>query len=369
MKNLFVFAPKKNSRFVLFISALAIFFTMPTLTPTLKAHADETPLVPTPPWGPGDEKGMANTQGPGTWARCAPYLTTPGAKTYELSHLRSNTMPASPFGAPLEYSFRPTAGLPGTRHAFNGESSTGETGAQGTQMDALGHFAYLDTPWSGTGDFPSDDASYYGGYAQAQVKPTADSPLLKLGIDKVPPIITSAVLLDARTSVGKGEPLKPGQTITAADIESMLALQGLGRRGLLPGDALFIYTGWENHWDDPDADKIYYTMGPGLSTDAVKYIQHKAIVLISLDNPFTDPVNQGQLAGQAGPATGTPDGLPFVNHHQNLTQSGIHQIQNGHLEELARDKVWLSCVMVLPLRIKGASGSPIRPVAIGAPFE
>ena len=41
------------------------------------------------------------------------------------------------------------------------------------------------------------DAKYYGGHGQKDVKPSADSPLLKLGIEKVPPIITSAVLLDA----------------------------------------------------------------------------------------------------------------------------------------------------------------------------
>jgi len=360
--------PANSSRRAGLIVALAMILAV-SLSPASMVHADSPPPVPTPPWGPGDEKGMANTQGPGTWARCAHYLTAPGAKSYELSHLRSNTMPTSPFGAPLDYTFRPTIGLPSTRHAFNGESSTGETGAQGTQMDALGHFAYLNHVWSGTGDFPSQDAHYYGGYTQAEVKPTPNSPLLKLGIDKAPPIITSAVLLDARTSMGKGESLKAGALITAADIESMLVFQGLGHRGILPGDALFIYTGWEDHWADPDTEKLYYTMGPGLSTDAVKYIQHKAIVLVSLDNPFTDPVKPGQLAGRTGPAKGTPKGLPYISHHQNLTQSGIHQIQNAHLEELARDKVWLSCVMILPLRIKGASGSPVRPVAIGASFE
>jgi hypothetical protein len=34
---------------------------------------------------------------------------------------------------------------------------------------------------------------------------------------------------------------------------------------------------------------------------------------------------------------------------------------------MARAKVWLSCTMVLPLLEKGAAGSAIRPVAIGAP--
>ncbi len=54
-------------------------------------------------------------------------------------------------------------------------------------------------------------------------------------------------------------------------------------------------------------------------------------------------------------------------HHHNLTQSGIHQIQNANLAALADDKVWTSCTIILPLRSRGGSGSPVRPVAIGAP--
>jgi hypothetical protein len=121
-------------------------------------------LVPTPPWPEPDQRGMGNTQGLGTWLRCAFHLGEPKAKAYEISHVRSRTMPVSPFGVPLEYDFRATAGLPGTRHAFNGEAIGGEPGAQGTQMDAIGHFAYLPEVWNGEGDFPADEAEYYGGF-------------------------------------------------------------------------------------------------------------------------------------------------------------------------------------------------------------
>ncbi len=315
------------------------------------------------------ELGMASAIGAETWGRCAALLSAPDAKVYELSHIRSNSMPASPFGVPLEYSFRPTAGLPGTHHAFNGEQLTGEPAAQGTQMDALGHFGYLEQAWDGNGDFPADKVKYYGGYTQEDVKPTDDSRLLKLGVDRVPPIITSAVLLDARNQLGGGEPLDAGKTITAADIKAMLKAQGLSKRGILRGDVVYIYTGWSDRWQDPDQDKTYYTMGPGLSYDAAQYLGKKGVVLVSLDNPFTDPVNDGQLMGEAGPADGAPEGFPFAVHHYNLTQSGVLQIQNSRLAELAGDKVWLSCTMVLPLRIEGGSGSPVRPVAIGAPAK
>lgn len=319
-------------------------------------------LVPTGPWPAGDQKGMANTLGPGTWMRCAHYLNRSGARSYELSHVRSNEMTQSPFGVPLVYKYRPTVGIPGTMHAFNGEQVvSGEPGAQGTQMDALGHFAYLDEAWDGQGDFPAGAAHYYGGYKQSDVKPAPDSPLQVLGIEQVPPIITSAVLLDARSYLGHGSALTAGQLIGKSDIEAMIGAQGLGWRGLLPGDVLYIYTGWSDTWTTPE----YYTKGPGLSYDAVRYLEEARIVLVALDNPFTDPVNEGQLTGQAGPPAGTPAGLPFVAHHYNLTHSGIHQIQNMKLDELAKDKVWTSCTIILPLRSKGNSGSPVRPVAIG----
>ena len=324
--------------------------------------------VPSPPWPAGDERGMANAIGPATWARCASFLAQAKAKVYELSHLRSNTMPLSPFSGPYAYKYSPTTTLPGTIHAFNGEYLTGgEPAAQGTQIDALGHFAYLKAPWDGKSENAAAQAAYYGGHTQQEVKPTADSPLQKLGIDKAPPIITSAILLDAKTAVGKGQPMKPGQLVTAKDIQAMLKAQRLASRGLQPGDVLYVYTGWGDFWKDPDTEKFYYTKAPGLSYDAAKYLGERRIVAVGLDTPFIDPVNEGQLQGKAGPAEGTPPATPFAVHHQLITQSGIHHIENANLGELAKDKVWTSCTVILPLRERGAAGSPVRPVAIGVP--
>src|SRR5262249_4903261 len=322
------------------------------------------------PWPAGDELGMANTLGPATWKRCAPHLVNPRAKSYELSHIRSNTMPQSPFGTPLRDKYRPTVGIPGTMHAFNGEETvSGEPGAQGTQMDAIGHFAVLPDKWDGKSEFPADKAQYYGGFTQKDVKPTPDSPLQHLGIEKVPPIVTTAVLLDAKTYLGKGKAMEPGSLVKVKDIEAMMKAQGLNKRGLQPGDVLYIYTGWGDNWKDPDTEKFYYTKGPGLAYDAAKLIEQKKIVLVALDNPFTDPVADGFFQGKAPPPEGAPDGLPFVIHHYNLAHSGIHQIQNARLGDLAKDKVWLSCTMILPLRAQGAAGSPVRPVSIGAPAK
>ncbi len=326
-----------------------------------------SPNLRRPPWPHHDERGMGNVIGPETWMRCAPYLADPHAKCYELAHPVSGTMPMSPFSGALTFTTRPTRGMRNAVHSSNMDQMAGEPGGQGTHIDALGHFGWVDERWDGTGEFPVDRSRYYGGFVQADVKPTPESKLEKLGVDKIPPIVTTAILFDARSHLGGGNILEPGFEVTAQHIEQMLSAQGLEDRGILPGDAVYIYTGWSDHWRDPDTDGLYYTMGPGLSYDAAEYLAKKLIVLLALDNPFTDPVNKGQLKGEAPPPKSMPKGVPFGIHHFNLTQAGIYQIQNAKLDELATDKVWTSCTMILPLPVRGGGGSLVRPIAIGTP--
>jgi kynurenine formamidase len=327
--------------------------------------------APQPPWPQGDERGMANAIGPVTFSRCAWHLSQRQARSYELSHERSSTMPQSPFAAPYAARPKATAGIPGSSHLFNSETygEGVEPAAQGTQMDALGHFAVMSKPWDGSSPLPAHDGIYYGGFTQKDVKPTPNSPLLKLGMEKAPPIVTTGVLLDAKARVGGGKPLGAGQLVTAKDIEAMLKAQGLAKRGILPGDVVLVYTGWGGYWKDPDTERKYYAAAPGLSYDAAHYLGLRRASVIALDTPFIDPVPEGMLAGKAGQAAGVPAGLPFAVHHHMLTQMGIHHVENAKLDELARDKVWTSCVMILPLRERGAAGSPVRPVAIGVPRQ
>jgi kynurenine formamidase len=278
-------------------------------------------------------------------------------------------MPQSPFAEPVDYTFNPPSGVPYSRHGFHHELTSGSVGGQGTQFDALGHFGYLPEIWKGEGEFPAEDLMYYGGYTHSEVQPGSEGPLQRLGMENVPPIVTSAVLLNAQEYVGNGEPLEDGDIITPEDIEGMLQAQVLGDRGLLPGDVLYIYTGWERHCQDPAGDSIYYTQGPGLAYATVDYLEEHAITLVALDNPFTDPAPEGKLRGQAELTEGMPQDLPFGIHHHNLTQAGIHQIQNARLAEMAEDGVWTSCTMVFPLNVRGAAQSPVRPIAIGAPDQ
>ncbi len=360
-----------RNRFAAVSTAVAACFAvLPALAvepPGLIAKSKK--VTPQPPWPAGDERGMANTLGAGTMARCAWHVGQAKAKTYELSYVRSATMPLSAFSGPYVMKPKATASIPGTAHAFNMESlgEGAEPGQQATQIDALGHFGFLKAPWDGKPPIPVEGALYYGGYTQKDVKPTPDSPLLRLGVEKIPPIVTSAVVLDAKTLVGGGQPMKAGELVTAKHIEAMLKAQGLEKRGILAGDVVYVRTGWGDHWKDPDTEKFYYTRAPGLSFDAAKYLGERRIVAIGLDTPFVDPVPEGMLAGKAGPAAGVPAGFPFALHHHMLTQLGIHHIENAKLDQIAADKVWTSCTMILPPLEKGSAGAPVRPVAVGVP--
>lgn len=303
--------------------------------------------------------GNGGTQGYATIARAAAEMGREGKLRpfYDLSHEYSDQMPLSPFAVPVSVTYKPTEYI--AAHAGNGEIISGQFGSQGTKIDALGHFGHLDETGATT---------YYGGLTQAEVKPTDDSPLRHVGIDQAPPIVTSAVLLDARTF--KGRSMTAGEQVTAADLETMIARQQV--RDLLPGDALFIRTGWEEKWSDDNPDPLrteYYGSGPGLSRDAAEYIATKRIVCVGMDVPFVDAVNEGYLQGAAGAPADAPGDLPFFVHHHNLTQAGIYQVHNMRLGELAADRVYVSATFILALRVRGGSNSAVRPVAIGSPYD
>jgi kynurenine formamidase len=267
-------------------------------------------------------------------------------------------MPQSPFGTPLTVTHKETQFLPFTSHGANGEEICGGIAEQGTQMDALGHFAHR--PLGG------EDVFYYNGFTQEEV--VGPDGLQRLGIEKYKPIITTFTLLDAVAHNG-GVPLEAGEQVTTDDIKAMLRRQHLP--ALQPGDVLFIYTGWSQKWQDENPNPLfteYYSKGPGLSPDAALYLEDKVIALVGLDNPFTDAVPDGFLQNGFPPPAGTPPDLPFFIHHHNLTQAGIAQIQNVKLDELIADQVYRGAIFIFPLQIAGGAGSPVTPVAVGGPW-
>jgi kynurenine formamidase len=330
-----------------------------------------------------DDRGNTATQGATTWLRAAQYmipkpryvnghLTLVPPVKGEVSHLMDPAATGDCGAAPWSLTpnptlfFGPNGVTPDSSqavfgHAGNGDVVCGEIGNQGTQMDALGHFGFINEP----GETPT----YFGGLTQSEV--VGATGLNRLGIDKAEPIITSVVMLDAAKYLNNGNALAPGYAITRADIEHILSAQGLAERGIKAGDVVFIHTGYGAAW--MNSPSTYYTQGPGLSHDAAVFLASKQIVLVGLDNPFTDAAVNEPGVGPFPPMSSWEHGnnawLPFGVHHHNLTQAGVHQIQNLKLTELAQKKVHLGAVFILPIRFKGGAGSPVRPVVIGHPND
>jgi kynurenine formamidase len=315
-----------------------------------------------------DDRGATASQGSATWLRAAVHMAPriqlgrPGPprlvepRKFEVGHVLSPTMPQSPFSAP--YTLVPTGSQSLAGHVFNGDLLGGDIGQQGTQLDAIGHFGWRSAP----GQVPQ----YYGGLQQDEV--VGPQGLLRLGMETAEPLITTMVLLDAAAHIGNGQALPPGYPISRAQLQAMLHAQGLHHRGILAGDVVFIHTGWGEKWYADPAN--YYREGPGLAHDAAVWLAEQGIALVGLDNPFTDAAAEVPGTGPVPPPEtwADPEGwIPFGVHHHNLTQAGVLQIQNLYLGELARERIHLGAVFILPIRIQGGGGSPVRPVVIGHP--
>ena len=51
-------------------------------------------------------------------------------------------------------------------------------------------------------------------------------------------------------------------------------------------------------------------------------------------------------------------------HTALLVEAGIYIIEMMNLTELARDEVWEFLFVLIPLKVVGATGVPVRPVAV-----
>ena len=325
------------------------------------------PCFALPPMGFNAQRGMTNFLGPETWSRCAAQMVSDGVRAYELSYERSGTMPKSPFAGDYEPKFLPSVGNPGTIQIYNMETLNEGVadGNQGTQMDALGHFGYVDKPLNAQGDLAGAKVNYFGGLNDQEVKPTPKSPLLRLGIETVPPIVTTAVMLDLRKYIFAGKAMGAGEFVTVEHIEKALQASGIRERGILVGDVVLINTGWSDHYQDPDTTGIYYSSAPGLSYTAAEYLGARKVVAVGLDTPFVDALAAPDADLVPAPPEGTPDHMAFPVHHYFLTQAGIHTFENFKLNDLVENGIELSCIVVLPLLAKGSAASPVRPIAFG----
>jgi kynurenine formamidase len=117
------------------------------------------------------------------------------------------------------------------------------------------------------------------------------------------------------------------------------------------GDSVLIRTGWGQYFGKDNA-RYLGEKSPGPGVDAARWLAAQGVRLTGTD-------------------TATYEKRPAVNgrelfpvHMLLIADSGIYLVENANLEELGAAGVHVFCLVVPPLRIRGASGSPLRMLAL-----
>ncbi|SFP18269.1 cyclase family protein [Variovorax sp. 770b2] len=169
------------------------------------------------------------------------------------------------------------------KFTFNDELVEGWTGV-GTQLNGIGHIGI--------------DNVYYNGNKAADF--VTIEGVKKLGIEKVPPLVTRGVVLDMAAHYG--QPIVAETTeFSVADIQAVLKKAGLTLR---KGDVVLFNTGWlELIGKD---DKRFLEAEPGIGMEAARWLAERQIVAFGGDTWASEiypgksgeefPVNQFMLA-------------------------------------------------------------------------
>ena len=230
---------------------------------------------------------------------------------HELSHPFGNGMPHHPMVPPFQHLFSRRLGDVVRPGGLSVASDVLVAPLHvGTHIDAFSHVAdagALD------GDRPAGDA--------------------------LPPLLTRGVLWDCRPAVAAGvHEIGPPELADAA-----------ARAGAAPGpgDVALIATGWEQHWDDPDAYAGTSADPPGLSVAGARHLAALGVVAVGADTPALEPAS-------------TQLGV----HRHLLEERRVYILENMRLSPLLDAGEHDVLFLALPLRILGATASPLRCVAV-----
>lgn len=293
-------------------------------------------------WGPDDEAGASNHITPAKVLDAVKLITT--GQVYELGRVYEQAMPL--FGTRiyrLTIPGSPTGGPFGDNQLiFHDEMVSSEIGQVGTQFDGLGHIGRL----KGGNSNDKNKMIYYNGFTEGEIA-TAEG-LIKLGVEKIKPIITRGILIDIRAIWG-GD-MEAGNLITMGHVIGALSAQGLSTTDIKAGDAVLFRTNWGRHWI---VDNVTFNSGaPGIGHEVADWLVSKNVALVGAD---TWPVEV---------VPNPNSNLVFSVHQKLLTDNGIFLHENLDLEALSIDGVYQFAYIFVRVPFKGATGSPGSPIAI-----
>ena len=282
-------------------------------------------------WGDDDERGALNFIGPDQVRRATALVRT--GEVLRLAQLLSPKTPVPAHRCGLQHFM----GRDGGDYAAGAKRPGGFQFAEdtvvmplhiGTHVDALCHAWY--------------DDKLYNGYLGDTLRSTTGA--TRLGIDKMPPVVTRGILLDLVRL--KGRVLANGESIGRADLEAAAAAAGVqpGR-----GDAVLVRTGWLEA--QKGVKNVDFNEEPGIDVEAGLWLAESEVAVIGADN----------FAVEVLPF---PAGKVFPVHQRLIRDFGIPLLEGLMLDPLVASGRHEFMFVASALPIVGATGSPLAPVVI-----
>ncbi|MDE2005374.1 MAG: cyclase family protein [Rhodospirillales bacterium] len=288
-------------------------------------------------WGANDQLGAANLMTDAS--RLAALRLAATGRVFDLSH---EIHAGAPFMAPNQTPFLLSIWA-SARDSIRRRRSAGFRNDAGSNVERIEMTAHVGTHIDALGHFSIGERLYNGLETADTV---TDWGLARLGIEHLPPMIARGVLLDVAgldggAHLAPGRPISPDELARAAD-EAGIAIAS--------GDVVLIRTGWGRYFA---ADNARYLSGePGIDVPAARWLTAQGAIAIGCDN----------MAVEVLP---NPDhGLALPVHQHALAEAGVHLIENLVLDDLAAAGARAFCFILLAVKFRGATGSPVRPVAV-----
>lgn len=281
-------------------------------------------------WGEDDERGALNHISSETIRRASALVQE--GKVISLAQPFSAHTPVPGHRAPLLHFM----GRDGGDYAAGGGRPGGFQFAEdslvmplhfGTHIDALCHAWYQDT--------------LYNGFPSTGIRSTTGAD--RCGIDKMGPIVSRGVLLDLVAATG--QPLACGETISSDMLQGAAARTGVH---VERGDVVLIRTGWvETKLSSPD----YYDGEPGIDVAAARWLAESGVAAVGSDNFAIESIP-------------FPPNQVFPVHQCLIRDYGIALMEGLMLAQLGNIEASTFLFMAAPLPIRGATGSPLVPLAV-----
>jgi kynurenine formamidase len=172
---------------------------------------------------------------------------------------------------------------------------------------------------------------------------------MKHGVHTIEPMVCRGVLLDVPAALGIAA-CEPGYEITTADLEATAAHHGIH---IGHGDVVLVRSGWGRHF--AEGSEAYVGQGtgvPGVSEAGATWLADRGIRAAGADT----------IAFEQLPAGGGHALLPA--HRVLLVERGVYIIEAMDLEGLADAAIREFTFVLVPLNLVGATGSPVRPLAV-----